>query len=351
MTSTDRYEKEGKNLIFLIGQPRSGTTLLQRILGNHAEVHTVSEPWILLYPLYFLKHEGWDADFGADLARDAYVEFAKNLKGGNSDYISAVQQMCQYLYNRVLEGTGKKYFLDKTPRYYLVIREIIHVFPKAKVIILFRNPIAVLCSILNTWIGKNHELLYHYKKDLLDAPSLLLEAIDEYPSRILKVYYEDLVENPEQELRSICGNLNIPFVEGILEYSKATLPRWKYGDHKTVYKYQRPDPSKANAWTESLTDPYVWKLSSEYIDMLGKKVIDKMGYSYNDLIHTLNSNRPEKRKLDFKVGLRFWLKEPGEKSSFVIRLFTRLNTSLKRRGLKETLRVLGTGALRAISEY
>jgi len=48
----------GKNLIFLISQPRSGSTLLQRVTGSHSEIQTESEPRIMLHPRYALKHEG-----------------------------------------------------------------------------------------------------------------------------------------------------------------------------------------------------------------------------------------------------------------------------------------------------
>lgn len=41
---------EGENLIFLISQPRAGSTMLQKVLGSHPEIHTVSEPWVALPP-------------------------------------------------------------------------------------------------------------------------------------------------------------------------------------------------------------------------------------------------------------------------------------------------------------
>jgi len=63
------------------------------------------------------------------------------------------------LYNRALEVAGKRFFLDKTPRYYFIIPELKNVFPEAKFIILLRNPLAVLSSILNTWFQNNLQAL------------------------------------------------------------------------------------------------------------------------------------------------------------------------------------------------
>ena len=58
--------KQGENLIFIISQPRAGSTLLQRILGGHPEIHTAAEPWIMLHPLYALKSKGCSAEYNAE---------------------------------------------------------------------------------------------------------------------------------------------------------------------------------------------------------------------------------------------------------------------------------------------
>jgi hypothetical protein len=56
--------QEGENFIFLISQPRAGSTMSQRILGSHPNIYTVSEPWILLGPLYPLHFDNFDAESG-----------------------------------------------------------------------------------------------------------------------------------------------------------------------------------------------------------------------------------------------------------------------------------------------
>ena len=49
-----------QDLIFLISQQRAGSTLLQRILGGHPEVHTTAETWLMLHPIYALREQGSD---------------------------------------------------------------------------------------------------------------------------------------------------------------------------------------------------------------------------------------------------------------------------------------------------
>ena len=51
-------ELKCENLILMISPPRAGSTMLQRILGSHSDIHTVSEPWLVLHPLYALRPEG-----------------------------------------------------------------------------------------------------------------------------------------------------------------------------------------------------------------------------------------------------------------------------------------------------
>jgi hypothetical protein len=52
----------GKNLIFLISQPRAGSTLTQAILGSHRDIYTLSEPWLMLHPIYALRPEDYQGE-------------------------------------------------------------------------------------------------------------------------------------------------------------------------------------------------------------------------------------------------------------------------------------------------
>lgn len=80
----DQVKKEyfGNNLIFLISQPRAGSTLLKRILGGHPEIHTTAEPWIMLHPLYALKSNGLFAEFDSNLAGQGLEDFLMQIPEG-----------------------------------------------------------------------------------------------------------------------------------------------------------------------------------------------------------------------------------------------------------------------------
>ena len=215
----------GENLIFLISQPRAGSTLLQRILAGHPEIHATAEPWLMLHPAYALRRQGLWAEYDACLAHEALEDFLKVLPRGQETYIEAIGRMYTSLYEGALTGTGKTYLLDNTPRYYFSIPELHRLFPKAKYIILLRNPLAVLASILNTWVKGDWRLLSKFRYDLLAAPQLLLEGIELLANKAIIVHYEELVSMPEEVTRRICLFLNLDFFPNVLEYGNQKAPR------------------------------------------------------------------------------------------------------------------------------
>jgi hypothetical protein len=202
-----RIGPQGQNLIFLISQPRAGSTLLQRILGNHAHIHTVSEPWLMLHPLDILRPERYQAEYDPHIAQMALQSFIQTLPNKKQDYIEGIRQMYTHLYQCALLNTGKHYFLDKTPRYYLIIPELYDVFPKAHYIILLRNPLAIVCSIYKNPKGTSLLSRYGSKLDLLEAPALLVEGIKLLGKQGIVMHYEQLVKDPEREIQQLCRKL------------------------------------------------------------------------------------------------------------------------------------------------
>ena len=128
----------GEGLIFMISQPASGSTMLQRILGNHSQIHTLNEPWLMLHPLYALRGRGHEAEYDARAGWLRLKEFLKHVPAGNEAYLEGVRRMCAYLYDCALAPTGKRFFLDKTPPYYFIIPELQETFPDARIIFLLR---------------------------------------------------------------------------------------------------------------------------------------------------------------------------------------------------------------------
>lgn len=302
---------EGQNLIFLISQPRAGSTMIQRILGSHPDIYTLSEPWLMLHPLYAMRSKGYEAEYHAWEARVALKNFFEEDLKDEDAYFRGVSKMCAYFYDCALSTSNKRYFLDKTPRYYHIVPELQRTFPQARFIILFRNPLSVVCSIFSTWGKQEWFNLGLYKEDLTLAPGKLLDGVGQLGKASLSLTYESLLVNSETEIRRVCNFLGVKFSATVLEYGNCSLTQWKYGDQNLVYKKIKPDSQNLEKWILSLNNPDVWQVANQYLEYLGPKTVSQMGYSYRELRKTLDINCPQ--EVDWaKISSVEWLKRKPE---------------------------------------
>ena len=341
----------GEKLIFIVSQPRAGSTLLQRLLGSHPNIHTTSEPWLMLHPLYALRSEGHEAEYDAQLAWQATEDFLQLLPEGEDQYIKGVRRMYSYLYDRALADSGKSYFVDKTPRYYFVVAELRRVFPKARYVVLLRNPLAVLHSVETAWIRGSWRKLHKSKHDLISAPRLLLEGAKLLGERALVVHYERLVANPAGEMQRICEWLGVDFVPGMLEYGSHDSPGWGFGDQVNIYQTARPHRQSVDQWMRALDSPQVWRLANDYAVFLGEQTVNQMGYSYEKMQQILARHRPSRMRLRFTVPLIRLLERPANEADRRHQSMARLSTSLRRRGIRGTAATVLRRAIGAMSNH
>ncbi len=286
----------GENIIFIISQPRAGSTLLQRILAGHPDIHTAAEPWIMLHPLYALKHSGYTAEYNEQWAQWALEDFCETLTGGEDTYISAVRSFALTLYGDCLSRSGKRFFLDKTPRYYLIIPELYRVFPKARYIYLLRNPLAVLSSILHDWIKTDWQKLALYRTDLLSAPQLLIDGINLTGPQSAVIRYENLVTRPEDEVKRLCSCLGISFDPGILQYTGNPAPAGRMGDDVGIHKHTRPDADNQHKWRKNIALYPRSAIAHQYLDFLGERLTGDLGYTFDELRNALPPERADAAK-------------------------------------------------------
>ncbi|MDH1543291.1 sulfotransferase [Stutzerimonas stutzeri] len=274
-------------LIFMISLPRSGSTLLQKILGNHSEIYTRSEPWLMLHPLSALKKGIIQARYNASLAHDGTHDFISNIPvEGETFYYKQLSKCYLSLYEAYLAESNKNRFLDKTPRYYEIFDELQKTFPNAKFIILYRNPLAILASILETWIKADYEKLKDYSCDLIGGIEFLKRDFSSYRNTHT-VRYEELLLQPENITMQLFEFLQIPNESNCIEYGNQTLEHWRFGDPSTVYNKKRPDPEHISAWQSQLSIPENRKLLSDYLIILGKSSFERLGYNFSDAQDTI----------------------------------------------------------------
>jgi hypothetical protein len=150
-----------RQVLFVIGSPRSGSTLLAR----DPPIHSSTVASTLLTPLahlgYYAKVD--KAPYDAVLAAEAAREFVADLPHGEQDYIDACRAYCDTLYLRMLSTKPeKRLFLDKTPAYALVLDFIARIYPSAKYVVLTRHPLAVFSSYAESFFNGDYAAAQAY---------------------------------------------------------------------------------------------------------------------------------------------------------------------------------------------
>ncbi|MEO0812437.1 MAG: sulfotransferase, partial [Myxococcota bacterium] len=228
-------------LAFILCTPRSGSTLLQRMLGAHSQVYTHPEPH-LLTPLY---HLGYYANVDAAPydhinAAAALRELTEELPRGEEDYLDALRAYARTLYDRIREPSGAPIFLDKTPAYGLIPHFVAKLFPNARFVVLTRHPMAIWHSQAHSFFGGDYRTALETNPLVQPYLSALGSFLREKPVDYVHVRYEDLVSDPESHMRRILSHWDLDFETDCVEYGRAKHISKSYGDPMSVEKHQRP---------------------------------------------------------------------------------------------------------------
>ena len=244
-------------LLFLIGSPRSGSTLLARMLGAHSQIFAPAEPH-LLTPLAHLGYYGSveRAPYDPIIVRQAAHELVKSLPGGEHDYLDAVRACSDTVYARLLAGSGRTLLLDKTPAYALVLDFVAKLYPGARYVVLTRHPLAVWSSFVQSFFDGD-QVAAHALNPLLEryVPAIA-RFLRERPVPLVHVRYEELVSDPARELTCVCAHLGVPFEPGMVEYGRdesARPPAARgLGDPITVGREARPTTKSVARWAQEM---------------------------------------------------------------------------------------------------
>ena len=275
-------------LIFLISLPRSGSTLLQKMLTVNPEVHSIAEPWLLLPFAYMIQKEGTRSIYSHRTCFYAIEDFIDNLPNKADDFNAALEAFTISLYSKTISDKKVKYFIDKTPRYYLILPFLAEVFTNAKFIFLFRNPLSVLSSILTTWMNNKMITSRHYV-DLYKGPHLLSEGFNLLKDRSIAVNYADMVVSPEAELQKICSFLEINYSKDMaVRFSNVDLIG-RMGDQVGINKTETVSVSSLGKWKTVLNTRYRKWLAKRYIKQIGDNTLTYFGTSIHEMTSEINS--------------------------------------------------------------
>ncbi|WP_372894782.1 sulfotransferase [Stieleria sp.] len=283
------------SVVFIVSQPRAGSTLLQTMLSRHDDVHAPGEAWLMLPLVHAIAGSRRDVQSPYDqcLADDAVGEFVReNLSGGWSEMQAEIGRAAARIYEAARVRAGASVLIDKTPRYYWIIEDLLSLIPDCRIILLRRNPLAVLSSIMETWTRRTRVgFLTDYRGDLLEAPARIAAAMSIQDDRIHSLRYEDLVRDPAQHLMQLQSFIGLHPVDGLQHYGSAE--RRTYGDPKGVHQHAAAQLDSIEKYLRrAATRATDWRLMDDYRRHLGRDLLHRLGYDNDALKRQLDAVKP-----------------------------------------------------------
>ena len=196
--------------IFVVGMPRTGTTLVERVLGSHSVVKSVGEQ--MTFSLQLLKHcnevEGAPATSTSELvSRSLSVDFAAL----GQDYVSAARPTID----------PQAHFVDKMPLNFLYLGMIRLALPKAQVVLLKRDPMDTCFAVFKTLF----ERVYPFSYDLVELANYFVAYrrltdhwLNIMPEFIHVIRYEELVSEPRPVIEDLLDYCGLSFEDNCLRF-------------------------------------------------------------------------------------------------------------------------------------
>ncbi|SMF36355.1 sulfotransferase family protein [Desulfovibrio gilichinskyi] len=293
-----------KRPVFVVGAPRSGTTLTAKIIGRHPEIFMPGENYYF-DDIYSRRKELGEVIDGATLGKiysrllTIYGRYSEpedqvrvdELKGGllslnNFKDCKSYEQILSRFMKVQTEFVGKKRWGNNAPRDLYNVPDIINFYPEALIIACVRDPRDFMLSYRDKWKtreGDNAERLkrlYHPVITSLQWKSSMRSLIGLkkiVPAENLFVLkYESLVDNTESSVQSVCKVLGVDYHADMLNVASQNSSAEKHG--KGIFA------SSVGRWKDGLAleDAYIMQL-------IAGNEMRELGYKRNDLAVSLSA--------------------------------------------------------------
>jgi len=216
----EKLPKQSQNYqdpVFMIGFPRSGTTLLDTILRSHPMIEVIEEKSSVKKIVNSLNKLTNNIFEGFNNIKDV------NIKGIRKNYF---EDLLSYI-----DHHDKDFiYIDKLPLNIVYIAEILKIFPHAKFIISLRHPCDCILSCYMQNFKLNDSMSNFLNlKDTAVTYDLIMNLLKIYKSKFnfnfYEIKYENLISKFDNEIKNLLGFLELPWNDSVLEYQKTASER------------------------------------------------------------------------------------------------------------------------------
>jgi tetratricopeptide (TPR) repeat protein len=207
--NSSRFGNSDNTPIFILGMPRSGTSLVEQIMTSHPFVHGAGE-------LPFIADIVSQLSSGGQAARICEViiqDTEKFITSLGSEYLEKIKSL----------STSSKFITDKMPLNFFWIGAIVSALPNAKIISCLRSPMDNCLSIYKHLFHTGHKYAYDLKE--LGRFHLLYQDLmrhwhEVFAGKIYDISYEKLVAEQEIETRKLLEHCGLPWDDACLSFHK-----------------------------------------------------------------------------------------------------------------------------------
>lgn len=308
--------QQNNSPIFIVGAPRSGTTLTARILGRHpsiyapapgetnffedvwtrrnelgelqdrAEIAKAAERTLSLFGRFNLPEAQTVVDKSLDV--ESLTDKTTALGGGYAALYTAFT-------GSLAAAAGKPRFCDDTPKHLFYVPTILEMFPNAKIVACIRDPRDFLNSYKNLWLksteGERIRRLFHPVNTALlwksSATQVRRYSTPSYANQVSILRYETLVEDPIGVIQGVCDFLNVNFQAELLQVQSHNS---SFEDQPASGVFQ----TSVGRWKEQLSAEEIWcaqTLNAELCSDFGYE-LQSVSPSYPKLMSLFSSSPP-----------------------------------------------------------
>jgi hypothetical protein len=276
--------------IFIVGVHRSGTTLLRYMLGSHSRIYIPPESDFI--PNFFLHRPTKDLS-DEEIVRFLHTifdhyRFVKEWQGEPPEPDQFALSMpdrtpaayLDTLYSAYARQYGAQRWGDKTPIYASYVDLIHEIFPNAQFLHIIRDGRDAALSMLDKYERDEFhvDIFFAARNWVRRIRSAQRAGSQLGPDLYYELRYEDLIEDPESELRAVCEFLGETYEPGMVEYHQTARERIPANSHFFSNVRNPPSRQRIGRWQEEMPER-----DQRLVQAVAGKLLVELGYPLVDL--------------------------------------------------------------------